>query len=75
MPRFYELSCRFDSRKSFYGKAMVETLDNGDQVLYSYNTEVASIRGGKFETTYAATYSQTTRRHVREFARQNGFDW
>ena len=40
----YELSCRYDSRQSFYGKAKVETIKNSvEQVqdLYSYDTLVA----------------------------------
>ena len=68
----YDLQCRFDSRKSFYGKARVEIV-NGVKTLYSYNTPVAEVRRGKFKKLDYADCSQTTRRHVREFMRQEGF--
>lgn len=74
-----ELQARFDSRKSFYGKAKVEcqkTTFEHIQNLYSYGTLVASVVM-KFidkKTIYkcGGYYSQTTRRHQREFFRQNG---
>lgn len=40
----YELSCRYDSRKSFYGKAIVN-FEGEKQVLYSYGTRVCEIVG------------------------------
>lgn len=66
----YELPARYDSRKSFYGKARVETMD-GKKALYSYNTKVAEIEDGKAKVY--GTYSQTTLRHIKEFLLQNGF--
>ena len=42
----YELAARFDSRKSFYGKAQVEDTTEGI-FLYSYNRNVAKIIGGQ----------------------------
>jgi len=66
----YELSPRYDSRKSFYRKAIVET-DNSNKVLYSYNTKVAEIKDGK--PIVYGTYSVTTSRHIKEFLKQNGF--
>ena len=39
--------------------------------LYSYDTLVAEIKDNKF-ISYG-DFSMTTRRHQREFARQNGF--
>lgn len=73
----YELDARYDARKSFYGKAMVEegvTDENKprDVVrLYSYGTLVAEVVDGYGPKAYnAATYSPTTVRHVREFFRQ-----
>lgn len=59
---------RFDSRKSFYGKAKVRK-ENGDLVLTSYTTDVARIRKGKAEVS--GLYSNTTTRHIKEFLRQN----
>lgn len=73
----YDLSTRFDSRASFYGKARVEA-DYPEVRLISYTTHVASIRyngqpddQGKAEVY--GTYSQTTLRHIKEFLLQYGF--
>lgn len=67
----YDLSTRYDSRASFYGKARVTVNEHGDQILTSYNTEVAVIADGKAKVN--GTYSQTTLRHIKEFLLQNGF--
>ena len=67
----YKLECVFDSRKSFYGKAIVEENDN-KKTLYSYGIEVAEIKDGEFNMLWGG-YSQTTYRHVNEFIQQNGF--
>ena len=68
----YELSPRYDSRKSFYGKAQVDTGDKGDKnKLYSYGTLVAEIKDGK--PVVYDTYSSTTLRHIKDWLRQNGF--
>lgn len=68
----YDLDARYDSRASFYGKAEVKELDNGDKELYSYGTLVAAIRDGK-PYTYGR-FSQTTSRHQKEFFKQEGFE-
>ena len=72
--------CQFDARQSFYSKAKViekpKTI-----VLISYNTEVAVINRTKKELKILKSefvnsdgkYSQTTTRHIREFALQYGF--
>jgi hypothetical protein len=68
----------YDSRKSFYNKAMV-TEDAKGKYLTSYNTVVARItdkNNGYSIPAYAevyGTYSQTTLRHIKEFLQQNGF--
>lgn len=69
----------YDSRKSFYGKARVETdyPERGSKVLYSYSTPVVGIRDGKV-TLLRNGYlgwasSSTTLRHVKDFLRQEGF--
>lgn len=70
----YELSARYDSRKSFYGKAKVMVNENVE-TLFSYDTEVAKIASGTlFIRSGFWNYSQTTRRHVKEFAKQHSFD-
>ena len=68
----YGLEPRYDARKSFYGKAQVDTGDNGDKnKLYSYGTLVAEIKDGK--PVVYGTYSQTTLRHIKDWLKQNGF--
>lgn len=76
--REYELTTKYDSRASFYGKARVtETIRNSNTgnhntlVLTSYTTDVATIVDGKAKVF--GTYSQTTLRHIKEFLLQNGF--
>lgn len=55
-----------DGRKSFYNKAKVTELDNGDIELTSYTTTVARIHNGKFERLWNG-YSVTTMRHINAF--------
>lgn len=77
----YELQPRYDSRKSFYGKAVVtekyEDVDTGQKVikLRSYSTNVANIYVGTGATIAEVygTYSPTTLRHIKEFLKQYGF--
>lgn len=65
----YELSARFDSRKSFYGKAHVIELDDGTKQLQSYDTIVGEIKNGKYFQLWDGK-SQTTTRHIKEFIKQ-----
>lgn len=72
-----ELKPIFDTRKSFYGKALCKTekLDDGYQlVLYSYDTRVAYIifKDDYIKYVYCGHYSNTTTRHQKEFFKQNG---
>ena len=67
-----ELQARFDSRQSFYKKAYVGTFLNC-LYLKSYNTIVACIFQNQLRIY--GYFSQTTARHIREFARQNDFDY
>ena len=64
------LEPEYDSAQSFYKKARVE--DDGNK-LYSYDTLVAEIKDGK-PIIYNAQ-SMTTRRHIRDFLLQKGFDY
>jgi len=66
--KIYELSARYDSRESFYGKAHVIDHENGTIELQSYNTIVSRCENGKVE--HLGRWSQTTSRHQREFERQ-----
>jgi len=65
-----KLEPKHDSRKSFYGKAIVRE-ENGKKILTSYSTDVAFIENGK--ATVKGIYSETTTRHIKEFLIQNGF--
>lgn len=69
-----DLHPKFDSRKSFYGKAKAEITDTA-VTLYSYNTKVAEIDRETWALTLLSPWdhSATTLRHVKEFMRQNGF--
>lgn len=74
----YELTPRFDARKSFYGKAHVFKDQDGAKVLQSYNTNVAKIytskeHAGIMIAEVYGGYSQTTLRHIKEFLLQHGF--
>lgn len=64
----FDLDARYDSRKSFYGKAKVYVMKDGTQVLVSYSTIVSIYKDGK--VTHFGKWSQTTTRHQREFERQ-----
>lgn len=70
----YELSTIYDSAKSFYGKAQV-VVENGVKTLLSYGTEVMRCEDGNLVRTINQPQSNTTARHMREFARQCSFPW
>ena len=65
---FYELFPRYDSRKSFYGKAQVIIYEDGSRALKSYDTIVSVEKNGK--VTHLGKWSATTSRHQREFEKQ-----
>lgn len=64
----YELSARYDRRKSFYGKAHVIDHENGVLELQSYSTIVSRCVNGVVE--HLGKWSPTTTRHQREFEKQ-----
>lgn len=66
----FELTARYDARKSFYGKAHV--IDDGDSLtLMSYATRVMRVdRNGDVTVAFHQPCSQTTARHMREFSKQ-----
>ena len=67
------LQARYDSRASFYNKAALD--DDGRTItLYSYTTPVAKYNRADDTLEVYGWYSATTSRHIREFARQLGFD-
>lgn len=70
VPVFYELTPR-DSRKSFYGKAIVIEQENGDLALQSYSTIVLIKKpDGKLIRTWDG-WSATTGRHIASFCGLN----
>lgn len=68
----YELIPIYDSRKSFYKKAIVYS-NNGYIKLQSYSTIVAMIDINKGIVGINGIYSATTLRHIKEFLKQNGY--
>lgn len=66
--KIYELSPRYDTRKSFYGKAHVIDHENGTIELQSYDTIVSRCINGKVEEL--GKWSATTTRHQKEFRKQ-----
>lgn len=67
-----ELKPKFEEVKSYYKKAYVlEHLGPFPEELISYQTKVAEVSNGKL--VVFGYYSQTTARHVKEFALQHGF--
>lgn len=69
----YDLECRYDSQKSFYGKAVVKEMEDGILVLQSYVTYVAEISADRKSAKVNGWYSLTTGHHIKEFLKQNGF--
>lgn len=64
--RIYELVPN-NGRKSFYGKAVVKLLEDGTEVLYSYNTPIIKRDvNGKLTRLYDG-WTQTTGAHIKSF--------
>lgn len=70
MRKTYLLNPKFNTSKSFYGKAKV-TEENGKRILTSYSTDVAEIINGK--PYVKGIYSKTTLGHIKDFLKQEGF--
>ena len=66
--KIFELSPRYDTRKSFYGKAHVIDHEDGTIELQSYDTIVSRCVNGKVEEL--GKWSATTTRHQKEFRKQ-----
>ena len=66
--KIFELSPRYDARKSFYGKAHVIDHEDGTIELQSYDTIVSRCVNGKVEEL--GKWSATTTRHQKEFRKQ-----
>ena len=66
--KIFELVPRYDTRKSFYGKARVVDHENGTIELQCYDTIVSRCVNGKVEEL--GKWSATTTRHQKEFRKQ-----
>lgn len=62
----FALNPVYDSRKSFYGKANVEQVENMLD-LYSYTTRVVRFDSKNYRAEFTGAWSATTTRHIREF--------
>lgn len=73
MKNFFELSARFSKQQSFYGKAHIIIEDNDTLTLRSYETDIINLdpKAHTFKKLYSE-FSQTTNRHIKEFAKQYG---
>lgn len=72
--KWYELIPK-NGQKSFYGKALVEVLEDGSEILYSYNTPIIRKNGSNFNGgDYARLYdgwTATTGKHIKSFCGLN----
>jgi len=73
----YELLPVYDSRKSFYKKAIIEE-ENENTKLYSYNTLVCTLSHNDIilndNIDQSLLFSNTTLRHIKEFLKQFYFN-
>lgn len=76
----YDLMPLHTNQKSFYGKARVYAVEDGQDnyyTLHSYGVAVVSVYVGHGNISYMKRlwggYSATTMRHVNEFLMQEGF--
>lgn len=71
-PTVEALIPQYDRANSFYGKAHVETMQDGSKILVSYCTKVCKIDVSGNVSFPWGGYSVTTMRHINEFLLQNG---
>ena len=69
----YELLSIYDSKKSFYHKAIIEE-ENENIKLYSYNTLLCTLLHDNIilnnNVDQSLLFSNTTLRHIKEFLKQ-----
>lgn len=64
--KIYELKPT-TSQKNFYGKAIVQVDDNGNETLYSYNTPIIKkLVDGTYKKLWDG-WTATTGKHIRSF--------
>ena len=78
MERYYLMPCERQNQKGFGRKAVVEVMDDGTKVLYSYTTKIAKITTGGLLVRLCdrdqECSSQTTMRHLVAFCVSNGLE-
>ena len=78
MEKYYLMPCERQNQKSFGCKAVVEVMDDGTKVLYSYMTKVAKIVRGRYIFRLCdhdkKFSSPTTMRHLVAFCVNNGLE-
>ena len=76
--KYYLMPCERQNQKSFGCKAVVECLDDGTKVLYSYMTKVAKITPNRYLFRLCGhdtkCSSPTTMRHLVAFCVHNGLN-
>lgn len=74
--QIYELKPIVGTRKSFYGKALIQIEDDGTKTLLSYTTPIARRNtDGTLSKLYGKEPSQTTWRHIKAFAGITRKEW
>ena len=74
--QIYELKPTVGTRKSFYGKALVQLGNDGSKTLFSYMTPIARRNPDRtLSKLYGKTPSQTTWRHIKAFAGITRKEW
>jgi len=63
-----------DRQKSFYGKARLSLQENGDTILFSYNTPVCEVTANKQFVRLWSGYSATTMKHINAFLAYMGIE-
>lgn len=73
----YFLEAKYDSCKSFYKKAKVVSREDGTILLQSYKSVICILHKDKTLDVVAKDYelTRTTVRHLKEFLKQNGFEY
>ena len=78
MGKYYLMPCERQNQKGFGRKAVVEVMDDGTKVLYSYTTKIAKITTGGLLVRLCGydqeCSSQTTMRHLASFCVSNGLE-
>ena len=76
MGKYYLMPCERQNPEGFGRKAVVEVMDDGTKVLYSYATKIAKITTGGLLVRLCdhdqECSSQTTMRHLAAFCVSNG---